>query len=203
MSLLHVVGHDHDRHLFCELEHRLFDNASRGRVESRTRLVHEQHSRAHRERARDAQSLLLAAGESAARLAQAVTNFFPQPGLGETRLNKPILLVTARVDAGELESGDDVVVDRHSRKRIRLLEHHPYISASLREPATRAVDVVAVKQYLTGQRRGRHHFVHAVQDAKEGGFSTARRADQGSDQSRLHRKIHTVEHLAIAEPCRD
>src|SRR5580658_287706 len=41
--LLHVVGHDDDRHVGCQFADGLLDVASRGGVEGGARLVHEEH----------------------------------------------------------------------------------------------------------------------------------------------------------------
>ncbi len=61
--LLHVVRHDHDRVVALQVAHEVFDARRRDRVERRARLVHQDHVGLDREAARDAQPLLLAAGE--------------------------------------------------------------------------------------------------------------------------------------------
>ena len=70
-GLLHVVGDDHDRVLGLELVDQVLDRRGRDRVEGRARLVHQQHLRLDRDRAGDAEPLLLAAGEAHAGLARA------------------------------------------------------------------------------------------------------------------------------------
>ena len=62
--LLHVVRHDHDRVVLLELVDQLLDLRGGDGVERRGRLVHQQHLGLDGERARDAQALLLAAGEA-------------------------------------------------------------------------------------------------------------------------------------------
>src|SRR5262249_40434273 len=62
--LLHVVGHDCDRQLLLEIVDQLLDLGRRDRVERRTGLVHQQDLGFHRQRARDAEPLLLPAGEA-------------------------------------------------------------------------------------------------------------------------------------------
>ncbi len=62
LRLLQVVGHDGDRVFLLELQHQLFDAAAGDRIERRARLVHQQQLRLDRDRARDAQTLLLTAG---------------------------------------------------------------------------------------------------------------------------------------------
>ncbi len=62
--LLHVVRHDHDRVVVLQFVHEILDTGRRDRVEGRARLVHQEHVRFDGQRARDAESLLLPAGES-------------------------------------------------------------------------------------------------------------------------------------------
>ena len=62
--LLHVVGHDDDRVVVLELLDEVFDRERRDRVERGAGLVHEQHVGGHRDRARDAETLLLSAGKA-------------------------------------------------------------------------------------------------------------------------------------------
>src|SRR6185437_80499 len=62
-GLLHIVRHDYDRDVAAELAYELLDTLCAGRVERRGRLVEEQHARTRRERSRDAQALLLSAGQ--------------------------------------------------------------------------------------------------------------------------------------------
>src|SRR5581483_12265077 len=66
-GLLHVVGHDHDRQVTLQLENQLLDPRRRDGVEGRAWLVHQQHLRLDGQGARDAQALLLAAGEPRSR----------------------------------------------------------------------------------------------------------------------------------------
>src|SRR5215472_4992784 len=61
--LLHRVGHDDDRVLLLELVDELFDLRGRDGVEGRGRLVHQEHLGLDGERPRDAEALLLTAGE--------------------------------------------------------------------------------------------------------------------------------------------
>src|SRR5512147_2318826 len=61
--LLHVVGDDRDRVILLQLADQLLDLRRRNGVECRGRLVEQQHLGLDRDRARDAQALLLPAGE--------------------------------------------------------------------------------------------------------------------------------------------
>ena len=66
-GLLHVVGDDHDREPPFEAVDQVLDRRGRDRVERRCRLVEEQDVGFDRDRAGDAEPLLLAAGEARAR----------------------------------------------------------------------------------------------------------------------------------------
>src|ERR1041385_1006930 len=63
-GLLHVVGHDDDRIGVSKLVDELLDARRRDGIERGTRLVHEENLRFERNGTRNAQPLLLAAGEA-------------------------------------------------------------------------------------------------------------------------------------------
>ena len=63
-GLLHVVRDDHDRVVALQLVHQVLDRLRRDRVERGGGLVEQDHLRLDRDRARDAEALLLAAGEA-------------------------------------------------------------------------------------------------------------------------------------------
>ena len=69
--LLHVVGDDDDRVAAAQLVDQLLDLGGGDRIERRARLVHQDHFRIDRDRAGDAQPLLLAAGQGGAAFAAA------------------------------------------------------------------------------------------------------------------------------------
>ena len=77
-GLLHVVRDDRDRVLALELVDEILDARRRDRIERRRGLVHEDHVRLDRERARDAEALLLAAGEAERVLLQTVLDLVPE-----------------------------------------------------------------------------------------------------------------------------
>ena len=86
-----------------------------------------------RQRPGDAQALLLAAGEAAAGVAQPVLDLVPEARLGQAALDEQSCSSSAGLRAGELQTGEDVVVDRHRRERVRLLEHHADLAPRLGE----------------------------------------------------------------------
>jgi hypothetical protein len=73
--------------LLLELGEQLLDLAGGDRVQRRGRLVEQQHLRAQRDRARDAQALLLAAGQAQAAVLQLVLDLVPQRRLAQRQLD--------------------------------------------------------------------------------------------------------------------
>src|SRR6266545_6119396 len=70
--LLHVVGDDDDGVARLQLEHQLLDARGGDRVEGRAGLVHQQHVGLDGDRARDAEALLLPAGQAERALVQPI-----------------------------------------------------------------------------------------------------------------------------------
>src|SRR5437773_9010677 len=85
--LLHVVGHDDDRVAVLQLEHQLLDLRRGDGIQGRARLVHQEHVRLDRDRAGDAEPLLLPAREPERALAEAVLDLVPERDRKSTRLN--------------------------------------------------------------------------------------------------------------------
>src|SRR3954447_3158255 len=71
-GLLHVVGDDHDRVALLEVADELLDAQRGHRIQGRAGLVHQDHVGLDRERAGDAQALLLPAREPDAGFVEAV-----------------------------------------------------------------------------------------------------------------------------------
>src|SRR3970040_28680 len=127
--LLHVVGHDQDRHPLLEIMDQLFDRGGGDRVERGSRLVEQQQLRVGSERARDAQALLLAAREVVGRLVHAVPHLADQRRVGE-RLLDLLLDAASRGLAAHAQPVGHVLEDR-LRERVGLLEHHADAHAHL------------------------------------------------------------------------
>ena len=72
------MGHDDDGELVAQLVDQFLDLRRRNRVKRRARLIHQDHFGADSNRARDAQTLLLAARKPGARLRQPVLDLIPQ-----------------------------------------------------------------------------------------------------------------------------
>src|SRR5688572_21013002 len=81
--LLHGVRHDHDREVLLQLLHELLDAGGGDGIERRARLVHQNDLRIDGDRARDAQALLLAAGQAGPRIMQQILDLLRQSRLLE------------------------------------------------------------------------------------------------------------------------
>ena len=77
-GLLHVVRDDHDRVVPLEVVHQVLDARGGDGVERGGRLVHEDHLGLDGERPRDAEALLLAAGEAERAPLQPVLDLVPE-----------------------------------------------------------------------------------------------------------------------------
>ena len=88
-----------------ELPNRLFDDAASSRVERRARLVHEQNFGAHRERTRDAETLLLTARQPGTGLVETVARLLPQTGTREALLDELVLVADLQARRAADRSG--------------------------------------------------------------------------------------------------
>jgi hypothetical protein len=116
-----LVRDDHHGHAFVDqLAHGQQHLAHQLRIERRGGLVEEHHGGLHRQRPRDGHALLLAAGE----LARILLRLLQDPDLVELGLRD-----APRVGLGhppKLHRTDhDVPLDRHVRKEVEGLKHHP------------------------------------------------------------------------------
>ena len=83
---------NHDRVTLLEFQQQLLDARGRNRIERGARLVHQQHLGLDRQRARDAQALLLAAREADAGPVQTILDLVPQRRLAQALLDNPVAL---------------------------------------------------------------------------------------------------------------
>src|SRR5271165_3660591 len=178
-GLLHVVGHDHDRHSVLELVDQLLDLERGHRVERRGRLVHQDHLRLDRERAGDAEALLLATRQRHPGLVEALADLLPQPRRAERRLDTLVhVAVAARAQA---QARRDVLVDRHRREGVRFLEDHPDRAADRDDVDRGVVDVDVLEHHLALGAGAGDLLVHAVDAAYERRLAGARRPDDRGD----------------------
>src|SRR5699024_306224 len=166
-GLLHVVGHDHDRVLLLELMDQVLDREGRDRVQRRAGLVHQHHLGLDGDRAGDAQTLLLAAGQAHAGLVEAVLDLVPEVRAPQRLLHELVPRGAGHAAAVELDAGQHVVADRHGGERVRLLEHHAHAAAHVDRVDLRVVDVLSVDLHPALRVRAGDDLVHAVQGAQE------------------------------------
>jgi len=195
--LLHVVRDDNDSVAGLELVDQLLDALRRDRVERRGGLVHQQDLGLHRERARDAQPLLLSPRERQRGGVQPILDLVPQRRRLEARLDASAQLFARTGEPVDPQAVGDVVENRF-RKRVRALEDHPDAAAQIDHVHRRGVDVLAVDGDGTLDARAGHDVVHPVQRAQERRFATARRPDQRGDLVGADLDGDLLEHAAIA-----
>src|SRR5262249_13975458 len=147
-GLLHVVGDDDDRVLVLQLADQVLDGERGDWVERGAWLVHEDYLRLDRDRPRDAQPLLLAAGQARTGPGQPGVYLVPRVG-GLQRLLAGVVELRLAAYPVELQPGHHVVVDGHRGERVGPLEHHADQSAYRRDVDVLAVDVLAVDRELT------------------------------------------------------
>src|SRR5690242_18835217 len=128
--------------LGLELVDELLDALGRDWVERGCGLVEEQDLGLDRDRARDAEALLLTAREAEPALLELVLDLVPERGTAERRFDALVQLCR-RQFLVELDAEGDIVVDRHGERR-RLLEHHADLGAQQVEVFLAVEDVAAV-----------------------------------------------------------
>ncbi len=177
-GLLHVVRDDHERVVLLQLVHQVLDRLRRDRVERRRGLVEQDHLRLDGDRARDAEPLLLPAGEPERGALEAVLDLVPDRGAAQRLLDSVVEVVLHAEDA---EPEGDVVVDR-LRERVRTLEDHADPPPDLDRVDVGPVEVDAVVEQPAVDARARDEVVHPVQAAQERRLAAARRPDQRRDR---------------------
>ena len=178
--LRHIVRYDNDRELFFQFEHQLFDAVRRDRVERRGRFVHQQHFGFQRDRAGDAQPLLLSAGEESSFAEQRIAHFAPESDARKARFDDLVLLRFRQPDAVQLVSGQHVVVNAHRRERVRPLEHHAGHPSHLHR--IHFEDISFVEQDFARHADVRIELVHTVDRPQQRAFTAARRAHDRRDR---------------------
>ena len=177
--MLHVVGDHGDGVVFFQLGYQFFDVGGGNRVECGSGLVEQHHFGLVGHGARDAQALLLAAGERVAALLELVFHFAPQRGFAQSPFHAVVQFAFAQLFV-KLHAEGDVVVNRHGKRR-GLLKHHAHFGAQEVQVDIFAENVFIVQQQIALGFHARIKVVHAVEGAQQGGFSAAGGADKGGD----------------------
>ena len=136
------------------------------------------------DRPRDAQPLLLTAGQGRTGLVEPVLDLVPEVRADQGPLDGLVQLLLVAV-AVELQPGRDVVVDGHRRERVGTLEHHADEAADRDRIDARSVQVDAVQLDLSGRVGAGNDLVHAVQRSQHRRLAAAGRADECRDGTGL------------------
>src|SRR5581483_9655812 len=178
--LLHRVGYDHDGIIGPQLVDEILDARGGDRVERRTRLIHQDHFRFDRNRARDAQPLLLSTRQTSAGRPQAILHLVPQARALQARADDVIEIGATSGKAMDARPVGDVLVNG-LRKRVGFLEHHADACTDLHDILTFVMDVHPVERDRPGHTSARDRVVHAIQTAQKGRLAAAGGPDHGQD----------------------
>src|SRR5712691_7062331 len=174
-GLLHVVGNGHDGAEILQLHEQLFDLRGADGVERGARLVEKQDFGLDGESARDAQTLLLTAGEFVGGLVEVIFDFVPEGGVAQTLFDgfrdSGFRAVDAQAIGNILENGFG--------ERVGALENHTDTATIGSDVLGK--DVLAIKQNFTFEACAADGFVHAVEGAQQGGFAAPRGANERGD----------------------
>ena len=167
-------------------------------VEGRARLVHEEHVGLDGDGPRDAQALLLAAGQAERALVEPILHLVPERGGAQAPLHDAleVVLVSDPEDARPVR---DVLEDGLG-ERVRLLKDHAHPLAQLGHVQARVVDVGAADADAALDPDAVDEIVHAVQAAEQRGLAAAGRPDVGGDAMLGHGHGHVLERELGAVP---
>ena len=101
--------------------------------------------------------------------------------------------------AVQLQAGCHILVDRHGRKRIRLLKHHADPAPQLGRRRT-VVGVVLADLYFAFHSSFRRGLMHAIQATDERRLPAARRPNQRGRVVCLHIQVDVLQRLGLAIP---
>jgi hypothetical protein len=161
---LYQIGDQKDGHLLSEFLEYVLDAHRRHRIHGDGEFVEHQQFGFLRQRARDGQPLLLAAGQQAAERIQPVLDFVPEGGALQAALDYDVQLGLV-FDPAQARCQRDVFVDRH-RQPHRQGKYHPDARAQridvLQTPNITPVEAdIALDVHAAGE------YVHPVQRLQE------------------------------------
>ena len=191
----HLVRDDDHRHLLLrEAADDLEDLARELRVERGGRLVEEEHLRVERQRARDRDALLLAAGE----LARVGVRLRGESHLVQQvhRVRRRLLARAAEHDALRL---GDVAQHREVREEVELLEDEPDAQQDAPLHGLRGVDAVLHEVVPADADRAGGDGLEVRHAPQERRLAAARGADHREHVAAAQRERDAVEHLVVAE----
>lgn len=190
------MGHHDHRVATLEFNGELLDAPCGNRVEGARSLIHKQHLRLNRQRASDAQTLLLAARKRKGALLQTIFHFVENRRLAKRGFDDFVELSLA-LDAMGAWAERHVVVHAH-RKRVRFLEHHANTSAKQVDVDFLAVEFFPIEPNRAFNSAAFDSVVHAIEAAQEGRLSAARRANERGDLIARHVHRYAVQRMERA-----
>ena len=170
----------------------VFDFQCGNRIERGRRFIHENDFGIDRNRAGDANTLLLPAGKSERAFMQTVTDFVPNRRLFQASFHR-FIQNRFLFDPHRFQRKRDVIINAH-RERVRLLEYHPDLPAQL-------IDIMYIKyilsaiQYFAGDPTAFNQIIHPVKHAQECRLAAPRRSDQRGDRAFFNLHIDIKERL--------
>ncbi len=154
------MRHDDDGVALLELLDEILYTAGGDRIKRRGGLIHEDDLRLDRDRAGNAEALLLPTGEGERILPQAILHLVPQGCPAHAPLYDLIELAFV-LNAVSPRAECHVVVDR-LREGVGLLEHHADLPPQPHRFDIGVVDVLTVQQHLAGLGGRPDEIVHPV-----------------------------------------
>ena len=176
----------------------LLDALRAGRIERGGGLVEQQNLGLRRDRARDAEALLLAAGEVERARVQPVLDFVPQRRLLQSAGDRVVHLGAGAAPIHP-QPRRHVVVDRHRWEWRGPLKHHADAAPQLDRTDVAGVDVHVIEQHLARHAGPRGQLVHAVQAAEQGALAAPRRPDDRRDGMRGKEERHVAHGAMLSE----
>ncbi|MGY4443930.1 hypothetical protein ACVW04_006749 [Bradyrhizobium sp. LM2.3] len=186
----HLVGDDdHGHAVVGELAHHAENVADQFRIERRGGLVEQDGLGLHRQRARNRDALLLAAGE----LRRMCVGLLGEPHLHQQG-TAALECLRTRLLLHIERTFDDVLQHRPVRKQIEALEHHRDLGADFHDRRRVAVDLQSLDADLAAVVA-----FEPVDTAQDGGLAGAGRTDDADHLALLHRRRDALEHLVLAK----
>ena len=182
--LVDVVAHEQDRlaQLLLHPQELVLDHLAIDGIERGERLVHQQHRRIDRQRARDTDPLRLAAGELVRIAVDELTRRQRQHRQELLGASAP----SARIPTEKPRHDADILGDRHVRKKPDLLDHVADAAAQL--DRVDGIGVAARDEDLAGGRRD-----EPVDHAQRRRLAATGRTEQHARFAFAHLEAHAVD----------
>ena len=190
------MRHDDDGAVGNDRRHKVLDCQRRDGVERRAGLVKQDHVGVERQRARNAQTLLLAARKRVGALVELVFDLVPKRRAAQAFLDHAVELVAVG-DAVALRRKRDVVANGLA-ERVGLLEHHANGTAQLVGVFGLGVHVAPAIVDLALHAAAANLAIHEVEATQEGRLTAARRPNERRDLALVEVERRIVQCMVVA-----